>query len=244
MLPVVEPPLTAELIRARFEALSARLRDAALSAGQDPDRVRIVAVTKGFDLRVLAAARGAGLTRFGESRVQEALPKVAAAPEAEWHLIGRLQANKVRPAVRAFPIIHSVDSLDLLRRIDRIAAEEGVAAGLCLQVNVAGEAGKAGFDGPWFADQVARGGELAEAITALRSSRVVGLMTIAPLGQAPSDSRAAFAALRRLRDELAATIGRPLPELSMGMSADAAEAVAEGATLVRIGTAIFGPRSA
>jgi PLP dependent protein len=243
MLPVVEPPLTSELIRARFEALSARLRDVALSAGRDPDRFQIVAVTKGFDLGVLAAARGAGLTRFGESRIQEALPKVADAPEAEWHLVGRLQANKVRPAVRAFSMIHSVDSVDLMLRIERIAAEEGASPGLCLEVNLAGEAGKAGFDATWFADQAARRGELAHVITALRSSRVVGLMTIAPLGEAPSDSRAVFAALRGLRDQLAATIGRPLPELSMGMSADAAEAVAEGATLVRIGTAIFGPRS-
>jgi pyridoxal phosphate enzyme (YggS family) len=244
MFPVIEPPLSSELIRARFEALSGRLRDAALSAGQDPDRFRIVAVTKGFGLGVLAAARDAGLTRFGESRIQEALPKVAAAPEAEWHLVGRLQANKVRPAVRAFRMIHSVNSVELLRRIERIAAEEGATPGLCLQVNVAREAGKAGFDGAWFADQAARRGELADMITALRSSRVVGLMTIAPLGEAPSDSRAVFGALRGLRDQLAATIGRPLPELSMGMSADAAEAVAEGATLVRIGTAIFGPRSA
>ena len=243
MRPVAEPRLTSELIRRRFDGLAARLHDAALSGGRDPDRVRIVAVTKGFDLRVLAAARGAGLTRFGESRVQEALPKVAVAPEAEWHLIGRLQANKVRAAVRAFPMIHSVDSLDLLRRVDRIALEEGVAPDLCLQVNLAGEAGKGGFDGRWFAEQVTRRGELTAAITALGSSQVVGLMTIAPLGQASSDSRAAFAALRGLRDELAATIGRLLPELSMGMSADAIEAVAEGATLVRVGTAIFGPRS-
>jgi PLP dependent protein len=244
MLPVVEPPLTSELIRARFETVSARLRDAALGAGRDPDRFQIVAVTKGFDLGVLAAARGAGLTRFGESRIQEALPKVAAAPEAEWHLVGRLQANKVRPAVRAFSVIHSVDSVELLLRIERIAAEEGATPGLCLQVNVARQAGKAGFDGAWFADQAGRSGELAQAITALRSSRLVGLMTIAPLSEVPSDSLAVFAALRGLRDQLAATLGRPLPELSMGMSADAAEAVAEGATLVRIGTDIFGPRSA
>jgi pyridoxal phosphate enzyme (YggS family) len=243
MLPVVEPPLSSQLIRARFEAISARLRDAALSAGQDPDRFQIVAVTKGFDLGVLVAARGAGLTRFGESRIQEALPKVAAAPEAEWHLVGRLQANKVRPAVRAFRMIHSVDSVELLLRIERIAAEEGATPDLCLQVNVEREAGKAGFDGAWFAEQAGRRDELARVMTALRSSRVVGLMTIAPLGEAPGDSRAVFAALRGLRNQLAATIGHPLPELSMGMSADAAEAVAEGATLMRIGTAIFGPRS-
>jgi pyridoxal phosphate enzyme (YggS family) len=168
---------------------------------------------------------------------------VAAAPAAEWHLVGSLQANKVRPAVRAFRMIHSVDSVELLLRIERIAAEEGATPDLCLQVNVEREAGKAGFDGAWFAEQAGRRGELARVMTALRSSRVVGLMTIAPLGEAPGDSRAVFAALRGLRNQLAATIGHPLPELSMGMSADAAEAVAEGATLVRIGTAIFGPRS-
>jgi hypothetical protein len=191
---------------------------------------------------VVDAARAAGLSCFGENRVQEALPKVAGAPEAEWHLVGRLQANKVRPAVRAFAVIHSVDSLELLGRIERIASEERVSPRICLQVNLADEPAKAGFERGWFGEQVSRGGELVEAIGDLRASRVVGLMTIAPFGLEIAEARALFADLRGLRDQLEATSGHPLPEISMGMTADAEAAVAEGATLVRIGTGIFGPR--
>jgi PLP dependent protein len=242
MLPVAEPPLTVELIRTRHDAILARLREAAASAGRAPDGFRIVAVTKGFGPPVVDAARAAGLSSFGENRVQEALPKVAAIPGAEWHLVGRLQANKVRPALRAFAVIHSVDSLELLDRLERIATEEQVSPRICLQVNVADEPAKAGFERGWFADRVSRSSELAEAIGDLRSSRLVGLMTIAPFGLAIGELRKLFADLRRLRDELQSTIGQPLPELSMGMTADAEAAVAEGATLVRIGTGIFGPR--
>src|SRR5207247_8824386 len=158
----------------------------------------------------------AGLSRFGENRVQEALAKVAAAPEAEWHLVGRLQANKVRPAVRGFAVIHSVDSLDLLARIERIATEEQVAPRICLQVNVAAEPAKAGFDRAWFADQVSRRGELAEAIGPLRSSRMVGLMTMAPFGVASAESRCVFAGLRGFRDELESSTCEWRVRLSIG----------------------------
>jgi pyridoxal phosphate enzyme (YggS family) len=244
MLPIAEPPLSASLIRARYDGIAARLREVAVASSRDPDAFRIVAVTTGFEVVVVRAAREAGLSRFGESRVQEALPKVAAAPEAEWHLVGRLQANKVRPALRAFDTIHSVDSLELLGRIERIAEEDGQSPNLCLQVNVADEAGKAGFDVEWFREQAARPGELVNGIRSLRSSRVIGLMTIAPFGLPQADLRAVFAGLRLLRDKLEATLGDRVPELSMGMTADAEAAVAEGATLVRIGTGIFGPRTA
>ena len=244
MQPVDEPALTAALIRDRSDAVLARLRQAAVAGGRDPDEVRLVAVTKGFGRDVIREASHAGLTRFGENRVQEAIPKMDAAPEAEWHLVGHLQANKVRPAVRAFAAIHSVDSLDLLVRIDRIAAEEGRAPSVFLQVNVTGEATKAGFPLDWFEAAVQRPGPLADAIAGLGAARLVGLMTIGPAGVPPDVSRRAFATLRRLRDGLALLVGRPLPELSMGMTADAEAAVAEGATLVRIGTAIFGPRLA
>src|ERR1700674_5820079 len=124
MLPVDEPPLDSELIRSRYDALVDRLRLAAEAADQDPDEVRVVAVTKGFDMAVVRAAHAAGLSRFGENRVQEALVKVAAVPNAEWHLVGHLQGNKARQAARAFAIIHSVDSIELLRRIDGSAVEE------------------------------------------------------------------------------------------------------------------------
>ena len=242
MLPIDEPPLDAALIRARHDALLARLRAAAEAADRDPDLVRVVAVTKGFGIPVVRAASEAGLSRFGENRVQEAIAKVAEAPQAEWHLVGRLQGNKARPAARTFATIHSVDSLDLLQRLDRIAAEESLAPTLLLQVNVSGEATKAGFAGAWFAAELANRGPLLGALAELRAARVAGLMTIGPAGVPPERARASFATLRSLRDALEQATGRAYPELSMGMTADVEPAVAEGATLVRIGTAIFGPR--
>ena len=244
MLPVDEPPLDAALITTRYDALVARLRATAESADRDPDLVRVVAVTKGFGVSLVRAAREAGLSRFGENRVQEAIAKVEAAPEAEWHLVGRLQGNKARPAVRAFATIHSVDSLDLLQRLDRIAAEESLAPALLLQINVSGEASKGGFPAAWFAAELRSRGPLLAALEGLAAARVVGLMTIGPAGAPAQEARAVFATLRGLRDTLQQAAGGAFPELSMGMTADADAAVAEGATLVRIGTAIFGPRPA
>ena len=214
------------------------------AAGRDPDALRIVAVTKGFAARVIVAAQRAGLSRFGENRVQEAIPKMAAAPGAEWHLVGHLQGNKARPAVRGFAAIHSVDSIDLLLRLDRIAAEESLAPIVLLQVNVSDETTKAGFDLARFSDELRRPASLAATLAGLVAVRVTGLMTIGPAGAPVEESRRVFGALRRLRDELQQVAGRSFPELSMGMTADAEAAVAEGATLVRIGTAIFGPRLA
>lgn len=242
MLPIDEPPLTAELIRSRHDALLRRLRTAAEAAGRDPDAVRVVAVSKGFGMAVIREALAAGLSRFGENRIQEALPKMAAAPDAEWHLVGRLQANKARHAVRGFAAIHSVDSIELLGRLDRIAVEESRAPMTFLQVNVTGETTKAGFALEWFEDAARRPGPLSAALAALAAVRLAGLMTIGPAGATFDESRRTFATLRHLRDELQELTGHQLPELSMGMTADADAAVAEGATLVRIGTAIFGPR--
>jgi PLP dependent protein len=225
-------PPTVEQIRQRHERLLAELRATAASNGHDPARLRIVAVTKTHPVELVRAALDAGLTRLAESRVQEAEPKIAAVPEAEWHFIGRLQSNKARRAVRVFRAIHSVDSVDLLRRVDEIAAEEGTAPQLLLQVNVSGEATK--------------GGMAPEELAAIRAPHdvpLVGLMTIAPMGATLDEARAVFRRLRELRDELQERIGTELPELSMGMTADAEAAAAEGATLVRIGTALFGPRA-
>jgi hypothetical protein len=244
MLPVDKPELTPVLIRSRHDALLARLRAAAEAAGHDPDALRIVAVTKGFGTDVIRAARAAGLSRFGENRIQEALPKIEAAPDAEWHLVGHLQGNKARAAVRGFAAIHSVDSVDLLLRLDRIAAEESLAPLVLLQVNVSEEASKAGFDLSWFTGEARRPASLVTALARLAAVRVAGLMTIGPAGAPVEEARRVFGTLRRLRDELEQASGRPLPELSMGMTGDADAAVAEGATLVRIGTAIFGPRVA
>jgi pyridoxal phosphate enzyme (YggS family) len=225
-----EPP-SADLIRERHERLLERLRRAAEAAGHDPDRLRIVGVTKTHPASLARAAFEAGLTRLGESRVQEAEPKIDAVPEVEWHFIGRLQSNKARRAVRGFAVIHSLDTLDLLNRVDGLAEEEGMRPQVLLQVNVSGEESKAG---------VAPG--VLAAVAFPRSVALVGLMTIAPMGASHDEARAVFARLRGLRDDLEQRIGCGLPELSMGMSADADAAAAEGATLVRIGTLLFGPR--
>jgi pyridoxal phosphate enzyme (YggS family) len=226
-----DDPPPAEGIRERHERVLTRLRAAAEGGGHDPAAVRVVAITKGWPVEVARAAVDAGLTMLGESRVQEAEPKVAALPDVEWHLVGRLQSNKVRRAVRAFPVIHSVDSIALLDRLDAVAAEEGRRPRVLLQVNVSGEAAKAGM-APADLDAVPLPG------TAI----LVGLMTIARLGASAEEARATYGELRRLRDALEQRIGIDLPELSMGMSADAEAAAAEGATLVRIGTALFGAR--
>ncbi|HEU5324471.1 MAG TPA: YggS family pyridoxal phosphate-dependent enzyme, partial [Candidatus Limnocylindria bacterium] len=223
--------VSAEQVRARHDRLLRRLREVADAHGHDPGRLRIVGVTKEHPLEVVAAAVDAGLTRLGESRVQEAEPKSAAFPAIEWHFIGRLQSNKARRAVRSFPVIHSIDSPELLQRVDRIADEEGRRPQVLLEVNVSGEATKAGL----------RPEDLDE-ISAPAVAELVGLMTIARFGASEEEARAVFARLRALRDRLQQRLGRELPELSMGMSADAEAAAAEGATYVRIGTALFGPR--
>ncbi len=220
---------TADEIRERHDRLLGRLRAIAETSGHDPDRLRIVAVTKGWPLEVARAAFDAGLTVLGESRVQEAEPKVAAIPEAEWHLVGRLQSNKARRAASAFEVIHSVDTPKLL---GLLAADEAPRPRLLLQVNVTGEAAKAGM---------APEDALAMA-PALAGVPVIGLMTIARMEATDEEARATFRRLRELRDRLAQASGIGLEELSMGMSADAEAAAAEGATLVRIGTALFGPR--
>lgn len=195
-----------------------------------------MAVTKAWPVDVARAALSAGLTLLGESRIQEAEPKVAALPEAEWHFIGRLQSNKARRAVRAFAAIHSVDSIDLLHRLAGLATEEGRSPRLLLQVNVSGEAARAGIGPEALLAQ--------PSVAAVRMTPVVGLMTIAPMGAGEAEARGVFHRLGELRARLEQASGTALPELSMGMSADAEAAAAEGATLVRIGTALFGSRAA
>ena len=225
---------TADRIRERHERLLASLRATAAANGHDPERLRIVAVTKSWPVEVAQATLEAGLTILGENRVQEAEPKVAALPDAEWHFIGRLQSNKARRATRAFAVIHSVDSLELLRRVDELVAEEGRDTRFMLQVNVSGEESKAGMT----ADALA-----AADLELPVGTRLIGLMTMAPLGASQDEARAVFGRLRELRDRMEQAIGIGLPELSMGMTADADAAAAEGATLVRVGTALFGPRT-
>lgn len=226
---------TVEQIRDRHGRLLGSLRAAAERNGHDPERLRIVGITKTWPAEVARAAFEAGIAFLGESRVQEAEPKIAGVPEAEWHFVGRLQDNKARRAVRAFAAIHSVDSVELLDRLRELAAEERREPRLLLQVNVTGESAKAGMSPEeTMAD---------ETVAGLRRGGLVGLMTIAPMGVTQDVARHTFGGLRELRDRLEQAAGVALPELSMGMSADAEAAAAEGATLVRIGTALFGQRA-
>ena len=223
----------AESYRRHLELVSA----AAAACGR-PGQVRLVAVSKTFPEPALREAYAAGAREFGESRLQELEAKAAALPaDVVWHLIGHLQANKVRPAVRRAAWIHSVDSVELLRRIDRIAGEEGRSPRLLLEVNVSGEASKHGLTP---AAALAAG----EAVAACAHGRVVGFMTMAPYEAGETELQRVFGGLRQLREAAERSWGRPLPELSMGMSGDFGIAIAEGATLVRIGTAIFGGRTA
>jgi pyridoxal phosphate enzyme (YggS family) len=199
-----------------------------------PPGCRLLAVSKGQPAAALRRAVAAGVRRFGESRLQEASAKqeeLADLEPLDWHFIGRLQANKARGVLRRFGTLHSVDSLALARRLARIAAEEGVAPAIFLQVKLRPDPGKAGFS----AEELRRDWP---DIASLAPLRPVGLMTIAPLGLEPEDLRALFGECAAL----AASLG--LAELSMGMSGDWREAAAAGSTWVRLGTALFGARAA
>jgi pyridoxal phosphate enzyme (YggS family) len=216
-----------------------RIARAADRARRDPSTIRLVAVSKTFDAEHVRAAADAGQVDFGENKVQEGLQKFATSADLSirWHLLGHLQTNKARKAVSAFAVIQSVDSLELLQKLDRAAEESGRTPELLIQVDLAGEATK--FGAP--AGEVPR---LLEAAGACRAARVVGLMTLPPIPDTPEDARPWFQRLRTLRDEWLAS-GVPAPmlrELSMGMSGDFEVAIQEGATMVRVGTAIFGSR--
>ena len=219
-------------VAAHLQEIRQEIASAARAAGRDPDSVQLCAVSKTFPAAVIREAMAAGQTVFGESRAQEAITKIPELPPAHWHFIGHLQSNKIRKVLPLCELFHSVDSIDLARDLSRIALELGLRRGVLLQVNVAGDDAKFGFD----AASVTAA--LPELLT-LPGIEVRGLMTIPPL---EGDPRPHFAALRELRDRLAASTGHPLPELSMGMSGDFAEAIAEGATIVRVGSAIFGNR--
>ena len=231
----------------RLAEIRERIASAAGSAGRNPSSVRLVAVSKTFPIESIAEAFAAGQRDFGENRVQEALQKVeqaalqkidrSADQSIRWHLLGHLQTNKARKAAPAFAMIQSVDSVELLHKLDQAAADTQHAPELLIQVDLAGEATKFGVP----PGEMPR---LFEAAAACRAAKVVGLMTLPPYPEAPEDSRPWFRQLRELRDQWQAS-GVPasmLHELSMGMSGDFEVAVQEGATIVRVGTAIFGSR--
>ncbi len=214
----------------------AAITAACQKAGRDPGSVRLIAVSKTVDLDRIRAAIAAGQDLFGENYLQEAKDKIdVLGRQVGWHLVGHLQTNKAKPAVELFDLIHGVDRGKLARALDSAAARLGKVQDVLIQVNQGGEDTKSGV-----APEAAR--ELVQEVARLPHLRLLGLMTMPPWFADPEAARPYFRSLRELRDRLRSLSGLPLPELSMGMSGDFTVAVEEGATLVRVGTAIFGRR--
>jgi hypothetical protein len=221
----------------RLEEVRGRIARAARRAGRDPARVTLVAVSKTHAAGAVAEAAAAGQLHFGENRVQEARDKIPLSPPGlVWHLVGHLQGNKARDAVLLFPWIHSLDSADLARELDRRAGAAGRSPRVLIQLNLSGEATKSGIPPGRLPD-------LARAVLGLPHLSLAGLMTIPPPGDDPEAARPYFRQLALLLGDLRSSLGEPgLDQLSMGMTHDLEAAVEEGATLVRVGTAIFGER--
>jgi pyridoxal phosphate enzyme (YggS family) len=225
-------------IAENLEFIRQRIAAAAERSGRSAKEVKLVAVSKTYPPEVIREVVEAGQQCFGENRVQDALPKIDALPPfLEWHLIGHLQTNKVRKVIGRFALFHGVDNTALALQMNRIAGEFGVTASILLEVNVSGEESKFGFT------PSALPGAL-EKLLPLPHLRVEGLMTMAPYYENPESARPVFEGLRKLRDALSAASGHPLKELSMGMSGDFEQGIEEGATIVRVGSAIFGTRAA
>ena len=227
-------------IATNLQSVRSRLDAAARRAGRDPSTIRLIAVSKTFSADHVRAASAAGQADFGENKVQEGLQKIGDTADIKirWHLIGHLQSNKAKRAATAFACIHSVDSMELLRKIDAAAADSGAAPDLLVQVDLAGEETKFGAT----VDEARR---IVEAGSSLRAARVTGLMLIPPWNEDQEQTRPWFVRLRELRDSWLAE-GLPpasLAQLSMGMSHDFEAAIEEGATMIRVGTAIFGTRT-
>ena len=227
-------------ISVNLQSVRSRLDAAARRAGRDPSSIRLIAVSKMFGADRVRAAWSAGQQEFGENKVQEGLQKIDETADIpiRWHLIGHLQSNKAKKAAVRFHCIHSVDSVELLRKLDAAAAEAGAAPDLLVQVDLAGESTKFGAA----AEEAKR---IVDATQALRSARMTGLMLIPPWNEDQEQTRPWFVRLRDLRDAWLSE-GVPaasLAQLSMGMSHDFEAAIEEGATMVRVGTAIFGKRT-
>lgn len=220
-----------------LEQVRGRMVQACVRAGRDPAEVELLAVSKGHPPASVEAMVQAGQVLFGENRVQEARAKIpAVSGRTRWHMIGHLQTNKCRDAVQLFETVQSVDSLRLARELDRWAERLGRHLGVMLEVNVAGEASKFGYSRALLLE------ELSE-LAALPRLEVQGLMTLAPWTPDAERIRVVFQKMAELKAECDALLGAPMRHLSMGMSGDFEVAIEEGATLVRVGTALFGERS-
>jgi len=225
-----------EQFESNLAGVQARIAAACTAAERFPEEVLLLPVTKNHPVAAVEYAAAAGLTAVGENRVQEAAYKQDSyAGDLRWELIGHLQSNKAKQAVDLFDRIQTVDSLKLLRRLDRLAAELGRTLPILIQCNAGGDPNKFGF-APASMD------EAVEAALAAQSLQLDGLMTIAPLDEDPKVARRAFISLRELRDRLAERFGCPLSELSMGMTDDLEQAIAAGSTQIRVGTALYGAR--
>ncbi len=220
-----------------LKTIQQRISTACERARRDPASVKLMAVTKGQPPEKVAEAAALGLTLFGENKVQEAKAKIPLCPgRLRWHMIGHLQSNKCREAVELFEMIQGVDSLRLAGEINKRAEQAARTMPILLEINIAGEASKFGYQpGQMLA-------ELAQ-INALPRLEVHGLMAVPPWTPEPEKVRPAFRELRELKTRCEEILGAPLPQLSMGMSGDFEIAIEEGATMVRVGTALFGPRA-
>lgn len=228
--------MSASAVADNLERVREQIATAATKSGRSAKDVDLIAVTKTHDAERVRAAIDAGHLVFGESKVQEARAKIPLLPSsARWHFIGHLQKNKIRHALPLFELFHGVDTVDVAQGIDRIADEMGSHPRILLEVNVAGEGSKFGFKPEGLRTAM-------ETLMALPRVSLEGLMTIPPFSDEAEDSRRYFSELRELRDSLQKDFGVALPHLSMGMTNDFAIGIEEGATLVRVGTAIFGAR--
>lgn len=226
------------IIGKRLECVRSQIAEAAKKSRRSAEDVELVAISKTHDAERVREAIDAGQHLFGESRVQEARAKIPLLPSSlRWHFVGHLQKNKIRHALPFFELFHSIDSLALAQELNRIADEDGAHPRVLLEVNVSGEGSKFGFKPETLRAEM-------ESLLALPRLSIEGLMTIPPLAEEAEASRKFFVELRELRDALEKEFDMKLPQLSMGMTNDFPIAVEEGATLVRVGTAIFGERRA
>lgn len=244
--------LPAGQIRDNIARVRDVIADACAKAGRDPSEVTLVAVSKKKPPADILAAVEAGVQHFGENRVEEAIEKIPAinaqlSAPVIWHMVGHIQSRKARHIPSLFRVVHSVDSLKLGEKLANLSAESGAALDALIQINVAGEAQKHGFDALRWRDDPAQRETIMQdvaRIAQLPGLQLRGLMTMAPIVADIEDTRPVFAGLASLRDEMQSMLGIDLPELSMGMTDDYPVAIEEGATIIRVGRAIFGERNA